>query len=123
LLYFNGPSQGERMVARVGTALAGRKLDLLFIDGDHSYSGARDDFLAYKPFVREGGTIAFHDICPDYMTRFGRPTGNFAGEVPVLWKKIRELYPHEEFVENVSQDGFGIGAIRYSSVVPMPADL
>lgn len=36
-------------------------LDLLFIDADHSYDGCRDDVLAWRPFVRPGGWIAFHD--------------------------------------------------------------
>jgi len=123
LLYFDGSSRSPDMVAQVNAALSGRKLDLLFIDGDHAYAGARADFLNYRQFVREGGTIAFHDICPDLLTRFGRPTGNLAGDVPVLWQKLKKSFPHEEFVENRDQDGFGIGAIRHSSTVPMPADL
>lgn len=123
LHYFNGPSQSAGMLAQIGAALAGRKLDLLFIDGDHSYAGARDDFLGYRQFVREDGTIAFHDICPDFMTRYGRPSANLAGDVPVLWQKLRRTYPYEEFIENKDQDGFGLGAIRYSSGLPLPADL
>jgi len=123
LIYFNGYSQTPAMIARIGAALGGRKLDFLFIDGDHSYSGARDDFLGYRQFVREGGTIAFHDICPDYLTRYGRPTRNLAGDVPVLWKKLSQIFPHEEFVQDKDQDSFGIGAIRYSSTTPIPDDL
>ena len=123
LLYFNGASQSPAMVARIGDALAGRKLDVLFIDGDHSYAGVRGDFLSYRKFVREGGTIVFHDICPDSMTRHGRPSCLFAGDVPVFWKKIRQSYPYEEFVQNEGQDAYGIGAIRYSSTTPIPTDL
>ena len=44
------------------TALAGRPLDVLFIDGDHSYDGVASDFAAYGPLVRQGGLIGFHDI-------------------------------------------------------------
>jgi len=123
LHYLGGSSQSPEMIARVGAALAGRKLDLLFIDGDHTYAGVRSDFLNYRTFVREGGTIAFHDICPDFLTRFGRPTGNYSGDVPVLWNKLKKSFPHEEFVESKDQDGFGIGAIRHSSAVPIPPDL
>jgi predicted O-methyltransferase YrrM len=36
-------------------------LDLLFIDGDHSYEGARDDIVSWLPFVRPGGWVALHD--------------------------------------------------------------
>jgi len=42
--------------------LGGRPLDLLFIDGDHTYDGVRQDYLMYGPLVRKGGSIAFHDI-------------------------------------------------------------
>lgn len=35
---------------------------LLFIDGDHSYDGTRDDFVNWNSFVTENGLIAFHDV-------------------------------------------------------------
>jgi len=38
-----------------------RPLDLLFIDGDHSYEGCKSDIQAWGGFVRPGGWIAFHD--------------------------------------------------------------
>lgn len=120
LCYLDGSSHTEAMVSRVRSVLAGRKLDFLFIDGDHSFAGVRKDFLNYRAFVREGGTIAFHDICPDYLTRYGRETGNLAGQVPVFWQDLKNLYPHEEFVQSRDQDAFGIGAIRFSSAVAIP---
>ena len=43
-------------------ALAGEKLDVLFIDGDHSYAGVRQDYYLYRDLVRPGGLIGFHDI-------------------------------------------------------------
>lgn len=46
----------------VETALDGDKLDILFLDGDHSYPGVVLDYETFKPFVREGGLIIFHDI-------------------------------------------------------------
>lgn len=39
-----------------------KKLDFIFIDGDHSYSGVQQDFKDYSPFVKKNGIIAFHDI-------------------------------------------------------------
>jgi hypothetical protein len=30
----------------------------------------------YSPLVRKGGIIAFHDIIPDYYTRYGIKTGS-----------------------------------------------
>lgn len=37
-------------------------VDFLFIDGDHSYEGAKQDFLDYGRFVKKGGIITFHDV-------------------------------------------------------------
>lgn len=37
------------------------ELDLLFIDGDHSYQGVKADWKAYRGFLREGSVVIFHD--------------------------------------------------------------
>ncbi len=42
--------------------LGSRQIDLLFIDGDHSYDGVKKDFEMYSPLVSPIGMIAFHDI-------------------------------------------------------------
>jgi predicted O-methyltransferase YrrM len=34
---------------------------LLWIDGDHTYAGAKDDFDGFAPHVNPGGVIALHD--------------------------------------------------------------
>ena len=39
--------------------------DLVFIDGDHSYNGAKADFNNYRTRVRPGGLLTFHDIAPE----------------------------------------------------------
>jgi hypothetical protein len=44
----------------------GRPIDLLWVDGDHSYEAAKFDLEAWGKFVRKGGTIAAHD----YTKRF-----------------------------------------------------
>ena len=36
-------------------------IDLLHIDGDHSYEGVKKDFQLWSPFLKKGGTIVFHD--------------------------------------------------------------
>jgi hypothetical protein len=36
---------------------------MLFIDGDHTYDGVRQDYEMYAPLVRPGGLVGFHDIC------------------------------------------------------------
>jgi cephalosporin hydroxylase len=59
-----GNSHDTQTHDRVKTLLDGRKLDLLFIDGDHTYAGVRHDYETYRSLVRPGGLIAFHDIVP-----------------------------------------------------------
>lgn len=40
------------------------KIDLLFIDGDHSYVGVKADIERFTPHVVVGGVVAFHDSLP-----------------------------------------------------------
>ena len=37
-------------------------IDFIFIDGDHSYDACKADIVAWAPFVKRGGVIAFHDF-------------------------------------------------------------
>jgi hypothetical protein len=46
-----------------------RDIDLLFIDGDHSYEGCKTDLISWLPWVRPGGWIAFHDSGEDSVAR------------------------------------------------------
>lgn len=39
----------------------GTAIRLLFIDGDHTYEGVRQDYAAWQHLVAPGGVIAFHD--------------------------------------------------------------
>jgi predicted O-methyltransferase YrrM len=53
----------------VAGAFNGR-LDLLFIDGDHSYEGCRSDALAWLPHLKPGGIIVMHDYdCAEGVQR------------------------------------------------------
>src|SRR3954447_14913203 len=55
-------SHDPATLKQVRKLLGGRKLDFLFIDGDHTYDGVRRDHEAYGPLVAAGGLIGFHDI-------------------------------------------------------------
>ena len=97
--------------------LGGAKLDFLFIDGDHSFEGVSRDFALYRPLVRtDDGIIAFHDIVPDFKTRFGIVTDADVGEVPKFWSQLKREVEISEFVEDPEQDGMGIGVVRLSAV-------
>lgn len=82
--------------------LNGNELDFLFIDGDHSYDGAREDFMMYSPLVREGGLIAFHDVAESGGSR----------EVHRLWQELKPSYAHEEFIHRTGSSAMGIGVLR-----------
>ncbi|OHX37135.1 hypothetical protein BJL95_20905 [Methylomonas sp. LWB] len=47
------------MVEEVATQT--NHLDVLFIDGDHSYEGVKADWEAYKHFLMPGSIVIFHD--------------------------------------------------------------
>jgi predicted O-methyltransferase YrrM len=89
---------------RVKHLFGHQQLDLLFIDGDHSYEGVRRDFELYSPLVGKGGMIALHDIVP------GPPV--LVGEVPRFWQELKVTHASShELVEDWQQGGFGIGVV------------
>jgi predicted O-methyltransferase YrrM len=110
ILVVRGDSHSAAIVDKVAKSLDGREIDLLFIDGDHSYEGVKTDFKTYMRFVKNGGMIAFHDINPDNYSKFGggEPKG---GEVYRFWDETKRRFRHIEFIETPGQDGFGIGIL------------
>lgn len=70
------------------------EFDLIFIDGDHTYEGVRQDWLDYSSLVTLGGVVVLHDIVKH------RPEQ--ACEVDRLWTELcvagRETY---EFITPV----------------------
>lgn len=107
-----GDSHDPRTFERVRALLGEEPLDLLFIDGDHTFQGVRQDFETYGPLVRPGGLIAFHDINPP---NDGAPTDGarcLVGEVPRYWREISPSWDSQEFVALSPRGCFGIGLIR-----------
>jgi predicted O-methyltransferase YrrM len=106
-----GDSHDLGTVERVKAALDYKLVDFLFIDADHSYDGVKNDFELYLSLVRPGGLVAFHDIIPDYFSRYGRKTRSNTGEVPRFWEELKGSRPTREIVEDPAQDGFGLGLL------------
>ena len=52
-------------------------LRLLWIDGDHTYPGAKADLEAFRPHLVQGSIVALHDALRD----FGGPTRVFVEEI------------------------------------------
>jgi predicted O-methyltransferase YrrM len=109
-----GDSHEAATYSLVASLLDGSSLDFLFIDGDHTYAGLKADFEIYCGFVRPGGLIGFHDIVPDYKTRFGIATSADSGGVPAFWDELKRQFPEtEDIVESQGQDGYGIGLLTW----------
>lgn len=41
------------------------KVDMVFVDGDHSYLGVKGDILNWFHLIKPGGIAAFHDYIPE----------------------------------------------------------
>lgn len=90
--------------AEIERILNGRKIDLLFIDGDHSYEGVKADFQVYRRWVAPSGIIAMHDVAH----ADSHPTI----KVPRFWRELTvQPLQHRAIVADPGQ-GPGIGVIR-----------
>lgn len=107
-----GDSHDRRTVDRVRALLGGEPLDLLFIDGDHTFDGVRQDFEIYGPLVRPGGLIAFHDINPANELAPSDGTRHLVGDVPRYWREVSSNRDSQEFVAPSARGCYGIGLIR-----------
>jgi cephalosporin hydroxylase len=83
--------------------LAGRPLECLLVDGDHTFEGVRRDFFMYGALVRPGALIAIHDIVPGPEHR--------VGGVPKFWSLVKKVYETRELVDDWGQGGWGIGVV------------
>lgn len=97
-----GDSHQQTTLNVVEKILNGKKLDFLFIDGDHTYEGVKMDYEMYKGLVKSGGYIGFHDIGNSEWHR------RFKCKVDRLWN---ELPSDNKMTFNLS--GYmGIGVIQ-----------
>lgn len=59
--YILGNSSDPNTIAELKKILKTTKIDILFIDGDHSYLGVTNDFNNYEQYVNFNGYIVFDD--------------------------------------------------------------
>lgn len=97
LRFVRGDSKSPETLAAVERILDGRQIDLLFIDGDHSYEGTRADYRNYLPFMGDGGMVVFHDV---------NPNGNLGSSR--FWADLTRLEPYAITV-NYHPETFGLG--------------
>jgi predicted O-methyltransferase YrrM len=106
--WFDLDSHDTDTLTAVLKLLGNEPIDFLFIDGDHTYEGSRQDFAMYSWLVRRGGLIAFHDILPHPADQ-----GVF---VRKLWKQLKTRFDTEEFLGDGLRDlelWGGIGVIKW----------
>lgn len=97
-----GNSRATATIEQVKKLLGDEKLDLLFIDGDHSKAGCEADWNHYNQFVKSGGIIALHDTkdVPQWPHV----------EVWKVWQTLKKRYKHQEF-NSSSHYNYGIGVL------------
>jgi predicted O-methyltransferase YrrM len=79
----------------------GIKFDFIFIDGDHSYEGVKNDYEKYKQFLSEEGFMAFHDIVES------KETEEYDIFVSKLWNELLPQYKNKhEFIAKVKDDNY-----------------
>jgi predicted O-methyltransferase YrrM len=88
---------------RLQGILQNAKIQFLFIDGDHSYDGVKQDFEMYSPLVAPGGIIGFHDIVKAPVAA--------GGEVNIFWNEIKPGFRHREIIADSNQVTCGIGLL------------
>lgn len=102
-------------------------VDFLFIDGDHTYEGVKNDFEMYSPLVVDGGIVAFHDIIPHAKSETEKHSILSNDEsieekhvtintsewgVHQYWHELKSRYETEQFISHPNQRGKGIGVIK-----------
>ena len=79
-------------------------IDILFIDGDHTYNGVLRDYNLYHAKVRKNGLIIFHDIYPERCGWWGPRI-----LLDSLKRSIRRRY---DILEIDTPDGFGLAVCK-----------
>ena len=59
--FFNNVNLIKDYSHNVSTIFADKSVDLVYIDGDHSYQAVNKDIELYLPKIKQGGILAGHD--------------------------------------------------------------
>ncbi len=87
------------------------KFDIIFIDGLHTYSQTKKDFLNSLKVLNENGVIFFDDMLPvDWAMQFEpRFQGKSTGDV---WKLAAEIFDSKMFDFKIIKSNYGIGVLE-----------
>jgi len=103
LFFMREDSHDETTKTVLISHLNNKPIDVLFIDGDHTYDGVKKDFELYAPLVAKGGIIIFHDICKHATAP--------ECQVDKFWSEIKDKYEHKEIVDPDDKEWGGIGIL------------
>lgn len=107
MVIIRGDSHTDEMRDRVSAVLAGRAIEFLFIDGDHTYEGVTRDFELWTPLVTPSGQVGLHDIVPHRADLKDC-------EVDRFWVELKRRYKTIEFIADPNQGWAGIGILQLS---------
>jgi predicted O-methyltransferase YrrM len=64
------------------------RVDVLFIDGNHSYEGVKSDINRFVPLVKKGGLVLFHD-CDETSPGVVQAVAEYAGNNRLAWQMLK----------------------------------
>ena len=100
-----GDSHDPEVIAQVSNT----EWDMVFIDGDHTFTSVLLDYINYSRLVKRGGCVGLHDICTTILldANDGSPC-----DVDKAWRKIRQFEHAKKFEEiifsPISWGGIGV---------------
>lgn len=103
-----GDSHDDRVFNIVKDTLGLALLDVVFIDGDHSYEGVKRDYEMYSQLVRRDGIIAFHDIA--------HHKASLNCHVDKFYDEIKIKHQHLELIYDEKQGWGGIGILYKGAI-------
>ncbi len=80
-------------------------VDVLVLDGDHTYDGVSQDFTMYAPLVRPGGLVLLHDIAV---------TNDPRAQVYRFWPELVERWPDTVEICSAQHTPYGWGVLRWT---------
>lgn len=96
-------SHKQRTKQSLLDTISRRDIDFLFIDGDHTYPGVKQDYHMYSDLMADNGIITFHDILPN-------PTAPRCN-VDKFWDELKADQDTQEIIADDDQGGGAIGVV------------
>ena len=118
--FVRGDSHTDAAYEAVVRRLDGDTVDLLFIDGDHTFEGVREDFERYAPLLSEDGLVAFHDIVTierDTWNQVDEFWATLADDEGAVEFRATAYDPHDPMtISGTTVTGYGFGILRNPDV-------